>query len=125
MDTGLTLETLLKDFSSGPASIKTVALLDKSTCRTINVKPDYSGFQVSLGVHRSIAPSDFVVARFVKGRWNYQFHAAQDRFRIMSDGSVQGRNIAQCWRLIDVILTKNEPHVSEGCRATNTVLVAR
>ncbi len=53
VDTGATLACLIKKLSErGPASLKTVALLDKSPRRTVEVPIDYRGY---------IIPDKFVV----------------------------------------------------------------
>ncbi|KKM10409.1 hypoxanthine phosphoribosyltransferase [Clostridiales bacterium PH28_bin88] len=47
VDTGLTLRYLLENLRSrGPASVKTCTFLDKPTRRTIEVHPDYNGFEI-------------------------------------------------------------------------------
>lgn len=48
LQSGLTLDHLCRTLlAQGPASLRTVALIDKSRDRTIDVPVDYSGFQVS------------------------------------------------------------------------------
>jgi hypoxanthine phosphoribosyltransferase len=47
VDTGETMDCLLKRIGGkGPASLKTVALLDKRSCRLVDVKIDYVGFEI-------------------------------------------------------------------------------
>lgn len=47
VDTGLTLSYLVKLLQGRkPASVKTVVLLDKKSCRTVDFEPDYQGFEV-------------------------------------------------------------------------------
>lgn len=53
VDTGMTLNTLLRELSSrGPASLKVCALLDKRARRLVDVDTAYAGFEV---------PDEFVV----------------------------------------------------------------
>lgn len=53
IDSGLTLRYLVDLLERrNPASVKTVVLLDKTDCRTIEMEADYVGFQI---------PDDFVV----------------------------------------------------------------
>ena len=47
VDTGLTLQYLINNLSSrNPASLKVCALLDKVDARKVNIKIDYTGFQI-------------------------------------------------------------------------------
>lgn len=47
IDSGLTLQYLTKLFSArGPASVKTVAFLDKAERRQCDMEPDYCGFTI-------------------------------------------------------------------------------
>jgi len=47
VDTGLTLSYLVKLLEGrNPASVKTIVLLDKKECRTVDFEPDYHGFVV-------------------------------------------------------------------------------
>ncbi|SHF08562.1 hypoxanthine phosphoribosyltransferase [Seinonella peptonophila] len=53
IDTGLTLRHLVDLLEQrNPASVKTVALLDKSICRTADIEANYVGFEV---------PNEFIV----------------------------------------------------------------
>lgn len=53
IDTGLTLTKLLGAIkAAGPASVRTVTLLDKAARRKVELKPDFAGFD---------CPDEFVV----------------------------------------------------------------
>ncbi|MBT9176879.1 MAG: Hypoxanthine phosphoribosyltransferase [Firmicutes bacterium] len=47
VDTGLTLTYLLENLKSRhPLSLRTCTLLDKPSCRRVNIRPDYVGFTI-------------------------------------------------------------------------------
>lgn len=64
IDSGLTLKHLKELFSTrSPKSVKTIALLDKKTCHTPDLTPDYVGFQ---------CPDHFVVGYGLDYANNYR-----------------------------------------------------